>query len=158
MLDESLTLRLENGHATIKAVLLKANIIYAKDVHLKGMNGPKTVMTKTEVDGKRFTNTMKASNPSPAEIDLGTVRFDIRNGSREKIAEQKGKVYFIRGETEYVMSGTVTGVVPEGEAQIVGLGVEEDNWNIQTIPFLNTPTTLTDEFITLCKSGRPAAS
>ena len=42
------------------------------------------------------------------------------NGKGEKIAEQKGKVYLMRGETEYVMSGTVTGIAPEGEARIAG--------------------------------------
>ena len=156
MQDESLTLRLENGHATIKAFLLKASIIYAKDVHLKGMHGPKTIMVKTEVEGTTFRNEMKANNPSPVEIDLGTVKQSILNGRGEKIAEQKGKVYFMRGETEYVMSGTVTGMAPEGNARISGLGVEEDNWNNQTIPFLDTPVPLTDEFIDLCKSGEQA--
>lgn len=32
MQDEALVLRLENGHTTIKAFLLNANIVYAKDV------------------------------------------------------------------------------------------------------------------------------
>lgn len=153
MQDEALILRLENGHATIKAFMMRANIIYAKDVHLKGMHGPKTVMVKTKVDGKTFTNTMKATNPSPVEIDLGTVKQDIVNGKGEKIADQKGKVYFMRGETEYTMSGSVTGVAYDGEAMILGLGVEEDNWNNHTIPFLNTPTTVTDEFKNLCKTS-----
>jgi hypothetical protein len=152
MQDETLILRLENGHATIKAFLLRSNIIYAKDVHLKGMNGPKTLMVKTEGDGKAFTNTMKATNPSPVEIDIGTMKMDVVNGKGEKIAEQKGKLYLMRGETEYTMSGTVTGIAADGEARAIGLGVEEDNWNNQTITSLNTPITLTDEFTTLCKT------
>jgi hypothetical protein len=153
MQDEKLVLRLENGHATIKALFTKSNIVYAKDVQLKGMHGPKTVMLKTEVDGKEFKNTMKANNPSPVEMDVGTLKQEILNGKGENIAEQKGTLYFMRGETEYVMSGTVTGVACDGEARVVGLGVEEDNWNNLTIPFINTPTTVTDEFANLCKTS-----
>ena len=151
--DEALVLRLENGHATIKAFLIKSPIVYAKDVQLKGMHGPKTVMVKTEVDGKTFKNTMKATNPSPLEMDVGILKQHIVNGNGEKIAEQSGYVNFLRGETEYVMSGTVTGVAHDGEARIVGQGVEEDNWNNHTIPFIDTPTTVTDEFANLCKAS-----
>ena len=155
MQDEALVMHLQNGHTTIKAFLgMKSSIIYAKDVHMKGMNGPKTVMVRTEGDGKTFRNTMRSTNPSPVEMDLGTLREDIVNGKGEKIAEQKGKVYLMRGDTEFVMIGSVTGVAPEGEARIVGLGVEEDNWNNDTMPFLNTATTLTDEFTAMCIARR----
>jgi hypothetical protein len=154
MNDEAMIMRLENGHATIRAFWTKSNIIYAKDVHLKCMNGPKTVMKTTVVNGDgSFVNTMVATNPSPLEIDLGTVRHELRNGKGEKIAEQKGKVYFMRGETEYVMTGTVSGREPEGEVRIIGLGVEEDNWNNHTIPFLDIPVPVTEEFTALCKSS-----
>jgi hypothetical protein len=156
MCDEALVLRLENGNATVKAFLLTANIIYAKNVHMKGMNGPRTTMLKTEIldGGKEVRNTMRAVNPSPLEIDLGTVRYEIRNGKGVKIAEQKGKIYFGRGETEYVTTAIVTGVAAEGDARIIGLGVEEDNWNNETIPFLDAPVTLTGEFVALCKRSR----
>jgi hypothetical protein len=100
---------------------------------------------------------MLAINPSPLEIDLGTLRQEIRNSKGEKIAEQKGKVYFGMGETSYVMSGTTTGTeVGEGEVRVVGLGVEEDNWNNFTLVHSDTATTLTEEFVALCKASRKA--
>ena len=119
---------------------------------MKGMNGPKTLVAKTEIlDGeKAYKNTMQASNPSPLEIDLGTVRYEIRNSKGVKVAEQKGKIHFMRGETSYEMMGVIAGVPVEGDARIVGLGVEEDNWNNETIRFLDTPVTLSDEFVALC--------
>jgi hypothetical protein len=157
MNDESLILKLENGKTTIKAFIMKANITYAKDVHLKGMNGPKTIISKTEVsaDGKSFTNTLVATNPSPLEIDLGTAKQEIRNGKGEVIAEQKGKVYLKTGETTYTMSGTTTGVPADGEVKIVAMGVEEENWNNLTLTSFSMPVTPPQEFLALCK---PAAS
>lgn len=156
--DESLVFRLENGHATIKGFLLYAKITYSKDVQLKGMNGPRTEMVSTEVKGKGFVNRMKTWNPSPVEMDVGTVKQDVRNGKGETIAEQKGVVYYTRGETEYAMEGTLTGLLPDGESRIVGVGAEEDNWNNETIPFHDTPMNLTDEFVALCKRNSEALS
>jgi hypothetical protein len=51
MQDEELVMKLENGKGTIKAMMMTANIVYHKDVKMKGMNGPKTVMVKTEKEG-----------------------------------------------------------------------------------------------------------
>ena len=119
---------------------------------MKGMNGPQTTMLKTEVldGGKGYRNTMRAVNPSPLEIDLGTVKYEIRNSKGAKIAEQSGKIYFVRGENTYEVMGSTMGVPVEGEARLIGLGVEEDNWNNETIPLLDTPVTMTDEFVALC--------
>lgn len=117
------------------------------------MNGPNTEMVSTEVQGRGFVNRMKAWNPSPVEMDVETVKQDVRNRNGERIAEQKGVLYFMRGQAEYVMEGTLTGLLPEGESSIVGLGVEENNWNNETIPFLHTPVSLTDEFVALCKAA-----
>ena len=153
MADEELILRLENGHATIKSWPFTASITYQKNVFLKGMKGPKTVMTQTVPEGSGFKNTMTCFNLSPLEIDLGTVRHEIRNSKGVKIAEQKGKVYLTRGESVYTMTGTTTGVAAEGDATLVGVGVEEDNWNNQTIVSFNAPVTLTDEFVALCNGS-----
>lgn len=153
MQDESLVLRLENGDATIKAFMMKAKINYNKDMHLKGMNGPKIEMVKTEVDGNTFKNTMKTINPSPVEMDVGTMRQEILNGKGEKIAEQSGPVILLRGESEAVMTGTVTGTASEGEARVVGLGVTEDNWNNITMPYINSPLAITNEFAAVCKTA-----
>src|SRR4051794_31385001 len=123
MQDESLVLRLENGQTKLRAMMMTSTITYAKDVTLKGMNGPKTILTKTEPEGSGFKNTITCINPSPLEIDLGTVKYEIKNSKGERIAEQQGPVYIKRGEFAYTMTGTVTGVAPDGEAMISGLGV-----------------------------------
>ncbi|TVY23960.1 hypothetical protein LHYA1_G008049, partial [Lachnellula hyalina] len=100
MNDSSLTLHLTNGSSTIKALFLSAKITYAKDVHLTGMSGPLTTMLSTTISpAGTFTNTMQVQNPSPLEIDLGTLKQELRNAKGERIAVQRGKLYLGRGET-----------------------------------------------------------
>ncbi|TVY17543.1 hypothetical protein LARI1_G005105 [Lachnellula arida] len=175
--DDSLTLHLTHGTTTIKALFLTTKTTYQKSVHLKGMSGPITTMLSTTSTATSppfttspsptspsptssphtFTNTMRALNPSPLEIDLGTLHQELRNARGETIATQKGRVYFGRGETTYVMRGEVTGVeVGEGEVRVLGVGVEEDNWNNLTMVHSNTATTVTEEFVALCKAGGKA--
>src|ERR1700750_562399 len=48
-LDEKLTMYLDNGKGTIKALGLKSNIVYKKPVNMSGMDGPQSEMVKTEV-------------------------------------------------------------------------------------------------------------
>jgi hypothetical protein len=152
MQDDHLTLRLANGHATIKSWGLSAQILYEKDLHLKGMSGPKTTMLKTEVDGEGFRNTMAISNPSPFEIDMGIAIYGIYGEEGVKIAEQRGKTYIPRGESTLIATGRIAakGVNPKGEAKLVGLDVEEDNWFKETIKDLNTPVILHEDFVSLC--------
>lgn len=147
MQDEELTMRLDNGHGTVAALGMTASIVYRKDIHLKGMKGPQTVMQKTEIDGAGFKNTMLAINPSPLEIDLGTAKYEIRNEAGVKIAEQTGKTYTTRGKSTYTVTGTVTGGAAKGKAKLIGLGVEEDNWINDTIKFLDADLTLSDKFV-----------
>ena len=53
--DESLLLQLKNGKGTVKAMMgMSAQIDYNKDCPLKGMHGPKTTISKTEVAGGGF--------------------------------------------------------------------------------------------------------
>lgn len=120
---------------------------------MKGMNGPKTVISKTEVkEGGGFINTLVAQNPSPLEIDLGTLKQELRNANGEKLGEQKGKVYLMNGETTYTMTGTTTGVQAEGEVSLVGMGVEEDNWHNLTLTSWAMPVTPPQEFLGLCNT------
>ncbi|TVY38328.1 hypothetical protein LSUB1_G005140, partial [Lachnellula subtilissima] len=80
MSDSSLTLHLTNGSSTIKALFLSSKITYAKDVLLTGMSGPLTTMLSTTISpAGTFTNTMQVQNPSPLEIDLGTLKQELRN-------------------------------------------------------------------------------
>lgn len=148
--DEDLILKLENGKGTIKAMMMTANIVYRKEVKLKGMNGPKTVMTKTEKEGKGFKNTMLTINPSPLEIDMGTVHYEIRNEDGAKIAVQSGKTYITRGESTSVMVGKMMGEAPQLQAKLVGVAVEDDNWHKEAIAYLDTTMTLSEEFVAMC--------
>ncbi len=151
MQDEDLVMKLENGKGTIKAMMMTANIVYRKDVKLKGMHGPKTVMTKTERGGEGFKNTMLTINPSPLEIDMGLVHYEIRNKDGVKIAEQSGKTYITRGESTSTMVGKITGEASESQAKLVGVTVEDENWHKETIKYLDTTTTLTGEFVAMCR-------
>jgi hypothetical protein len=151
MKDENLILKLENGKGTIKAMMMTANIVYRKEVKLKGMNGPKTVMTKTEREGEGFKNTMLTVNPSPLEIEMGMVHYEIRNEDGVKIAEQSGKTYITRGESTSTMVGKTTGEAPKLQAKLVGVTVEDDNWHKETIAYLDTTTTLSEEFVAMCR-------
>lgn len=152
MNDENLVMRLLNGKGTIKSLGMTSKIHYQKDVHLKGMKGPETVVVKTETEGSGFKNTMLTINPSVFEIDMGVVKYEIRNENGAKVAEQKGKTYITRGESTSIMTGTVTGEEVKGQARLVGVGVEEDSWHNETIKDLDTSVKLSDEFLRLCAS------
>lgn len=153
--DDDVILSLENGHTTLQKSLFSASIVYKKDVALKGMSGPKTIIEKTEPNGKEFKNTVVSFNTSPLEIDLGTVKHEIRNSKGEKIAEQRGKVYLARGKSTYVMTGVTSGMTTEKDARLVGVGVEEEDvWPNQAILSFNVPLTLTDEFLAMYNLNR----
>ncbi|KAH7418909.1 hypothetical protein BKA64DRAFT_591061 [Cadophora sp. MPI-SDFR-AT-0126] len=138
--DESLVLQLKNGKGTVKALLgLSAEIDYNKDVPLKGMNGPKTSIAKTVVEGGGFKNTLTYVNPSPLELDLGIIKQELRNKDGSVIAVQQGKTYLVRGETNVVVEGKVVGKAAGGEAVIVSIGVVEDNWHNETITAFQEP-------------------
>ncbi|KAH6700009.1 hypothetical protein BKA61DRAFT_706215 [Leptodontidium sp. MPI-SDFR-AT-0119] len=148
--DESLVLQLKNGKGTVKALLgLSAEIDYNKDVPLKGMNGPKTSIAKTVVDGGGFKNTLTYVNPSPLELDLGIIKQELRNKDGSVIAVQQGKTYLVRGETNVVVEGKVVGKAAGGEAVIVSVGVVEDNWHNETITAFQEPVILSEELLSL---------
>jgi hypothetical protein len=151
-LDEKLTMMLDNGKGTIKALGLKSNIVYKKPVHLIGMDGPQTEMVKTEVlpDGT-FKNTMRITNPSPVEIELGNVTFGFRNASGVVLATQKADILIKRGETVYEATGKVETKGNVDKVNIIGLEPEKDSWIRETLKMFNVPINLTPEFKELVK-------
>jgi hypothetical protein len=141
--DKSLLLKLANGKTTVKAFMMKTSMLYAKDIHLTGMDGLKSIITDVDINGDgAFTSTVKVRNPSPVELDLGTTKQDIFNAGGEKIAEQGGKMYLLRGDSSYKMKGRVTGRITEETATILGTGVEEDTWLDQVLAYYQGPVTL----------------
>ncbi|CZS99727.1 uncharacterized protein RAG0_08036 [Rhynchosporium agropyri] len=156
--NEDLVLQLKNGKGTVKAMLgLSAKIDYNKDCALKGMNGPKTSIVKTEVlGGQRYRSTMRVINPSPLELDLGTIKQEIRNLDGSVIAVQQGKMYLLRGESEYVVEGMVVGKAVGKDVKLVATGVEEDNWHNETITAFDEPIVLTNELLNICNNGGEA--
>jgi Protein of unknown function (DUF3712) len=145
-LDEKLTLRLQNGKGTIKSFGLKANIVYNKEVSMLGMNGPKTEIIKTEIvaDGG-FKNTMKVTNPSPLEIDLGAPTFAYKNAAGETLAVQTGAIFINRGETMFTVTGEVKSKGSLDKLSLIGQSVEQDSWISETIKFYDVPISLTSE-------------
>ncbi|QDS72530.1 hypothetical protein FKW77_000279 [Venturia effusa] len=146
-LDEKLTLRLENGAGTIKALGMKSKIVYKKNVELLGMNGPKTELVKTvstDAEGG-FKNTIKIYNPSPLEIDLGENTFQFIDDAGMVIAEQHGTLDIPRGDSYHEVSGTVKGKTASGKVNLVGIDVTKESWLKTTIKYYNTPIGLTAE-------------
>ncbi|KAK0129507.1 hypothetical protein ONS96_000073 [Cadophora gregata f. sp. sojae] len=149
--DENLLLQLKNGKGTVKAMMgMSAQIDYNKNCPLKGMHGPKTTISKTEVEDGGYRNTLIVVNPSPLELDLGTIKQEVRNKDGSVIALQQGKAYLLRGESSYVVEGKVVGKAAGEEAVIVATGVAEDNWHNETITAFEEPVILPKELVSLC--------
>jgi len=148
-LDQKLTMRLDNGQGTIKALGLKANIVYKKEVHMLGMNGPVTQIVKTEAVGSGFKNTMKIINPSPLEIDLGSPAFAFKNAAGELLATQAGKLFITRGETLFTVTGEVKSKGAADKLVLVGESTDHDSWINETITYFNAPISLTPELQSL---------
>jgi len=144
-LDEKLTLRLDNGEGTIKALGMKSKIVYRKNVELMGMNGPKTELVKTVATDGGFKNTIKIYNPSPLEIDLGENTFEFVDEAGQVIAEQSGRLDIPRGESYHEVVGSVKAKTASGKINLVGKDVEKVSWLKDTIKYFNTPIGLTPE-------------
>jgi hypothetical protein len=148
-LDKKLTLRLDNGKGTVKALGLKANIVYKKNVELLGMNGPKTEIVETEKTADGFKNTLKITNPSPLEIDIGENSFEFVDEKGNVIAEEHGKLDIPRGESYHEVFGTVKGKAAPGTIRLVGRDVSEESWLKTTIKNFDAPIALTPELTSL---------
>jgi len=151
--DDKLTMYLDNGKGTIKALGMKSNIVYKKPVAMLGMNGPQTEILKTEIlaDGS-FKNTMKTTNPSPVETEMGKVNFAFKNGAGETLAVQSASLHMLCGETIYEAVGQVKAKGDVSNVQLVGLGDEKGTWIKNTILFFNVSVTLTPELTELLKA------
>jgi len=151
-LDEKLTLRLDNGQGTIKALGMKSKIVYKKNVELLGMNGPKAEILKTFKTADGFKNTLKIFNPSPLEIDIGDSSFEFIDEAGNIIAEEHGGLDIPRGDSYHEVVGAVTGKAPSGAVRLVGKDVTKDSWLKTTIKYFDTPITLTSEMTEMTKA------
>jgi len=152
-LDEKLTMHLDNGQGTIKALGMRSKIVYKKPVHMLGMDGPQTQILKTEILGDgTFKNTMKIVNPSPVEIDMGNVTFAFKNGAGETLAVQTANLFIVRGETIYQATGQVKAKGNVDKVNYVGLEPETDSWIKDTLTWFNVPVSLTPEMEQLLKA------
>jgi len=151
-LDNSLSMLLDNGAGQIKALgFLKANITYKKQVDMLGMDGPQTEILKTEVLGDgTFKNTMKITNPSPVEIDMGEVTMQYKTATGEILAEQTAKIFIVRGETIYEATGKVLAKGNADSLHLVGgEEVGKKTWMQNTLNNFDVPITLTPELKSL---------
>ena len=148
--DETVSLILDNGKTTIKALGLTSNIVYKKKVDFLGMNGPKMDIIETKDLGEgKFKNTMKMHNPSPVEIDLGTPSFNFKDPTGAVIAEQSGKVHITRGEYVYDATGSVKGKGDTSKIVLSGIDTDQDAWTKKTVQFFEMPVTLTQGLLTM---------
>src|ERR1700761_821149 len=152
-LDEKLTMHLDNGQGTIKALGMKSKIVYKKPVHMLGMDGPQTQIMKTEIlSDSTFKNTMKIINPSPVEIDMGQVNFAFKNGAGEILATQTANLFIVRGETIYQATGEVKAKGNVDKVSMVGLDTDSDSWIKHTLTYFNVPVILTPVLEELLKA------
>ncbi|OAQ97756.1 hypothetical protein LLEC1_00542 [Akanthomyces lecanii] len=128
MKDEDLTLRLENGHTTVKSMGMKSTIVYNKVIHLKGLKLLQTSLLKMEPEADGMKSTISLVNPSQFEVDLGTVIYEVQDKAGRRIGEQKGATHLQRGQSSLTLRGSIAGEVSSGETKFVGVDVEEQNW------------------------------
>ncbi|CAN8104325.1 unnamed protein product [Discula destructiva] len=150
MLDDELVLKLDNGDCHIASKILgytsNTNVVYKKDLVIKGMRGPQVTLVDTS-GGK---NTLKVVNPSPLEIDHGVSMFDIMQGD-EAVAELKGPLYIVRGNFDSTLDITFKGnkVAPGSKVKLIGKGTEKDSWMNDTLKYINSEFEVSEELATL---------
>jgi len=147
-LDEEVTMTLDNGDGNIKALLgLTAKVVYKKEVTMKGMDGPYTEIVKTVVTGPdTFTNTMKITNPSPVEIQLGPVTMQYKNAAGVVLAEQSADIFIRRGETIYEATGKVLSKGDVSSVSLVGGSeLSKKSWLTFTLSLFDIPIQLSSE-------------
>lgn len=151
MLDEELVLVLDNGdcHITSKIMgfTMKSNVVYRKELVIRGMSGPKVSLVET-AGGK---NTLKVINPSPLEIDHGVSLFDIVQGEDNVVAKLKGQLNIVRGNFDSTLNITFTGkkVEPGTKVRLVGKGTEDDSWRNDTLQYINEEFVVNEQFAAL---------
>jgi len=152
-LDERLTLQLDNGKGVIKAMGLKANIMYKKNVSLLGMDGPDTQILKTVLgpDDGTFTNTMRLINPSPLELEMGECEFAFKNAAGKTLATQRANLFITRGEYVYEATGKVVEKGDIGRVSLVGLKPQKDSWVKESLALFSATVKLTPELTQLLK-------
>lgn len=150
--DEELILVLDNGdcHITSKilGLSLKTNVVYRKELVIRGMGGPKVKLIETK-DGR---NTMKVANPSPLEIDHGVSLFEILDASSgEKVADLKGQLDIVRGDFDSTLGITFGGkkVAAGTKLRLVGKGTEKESWMNDTLQYIDTEFEASEEFAAL---------
>lgn len=145
--DDDLVLGLDNGQATVKAVGMTAHIIYRKDLHLKGLTSLTCTLIQAKPVGNGYESIFCLYNPSPFEIDLGTVLFQVQDENGNAIAEQKGETFLLRGGASYsIVTGRIVGTVSKGEARLIGLGVAEDSWVKDIIDLVDIRAIIPNDF------------
>ncbi|OAQ98775.1 hypothetical protein LLEC1_07269 [Akanthomyces lecanii] len=145
--DEDLVLRLDHGQASVRALGMTAQVVYRKDLHLKGLTSLTSTLIQVKPFGSEYESTFCLYNPSPFEIDLGTVLFQVQDEHGKVIAEQKGSTFLMRGGACYsVVTGHIDGKISEGKARFIGLGAEGDSWVKDIIDLVDIKATIPSVF------------
>ncbi|KAF3766341.1 hypothetical protein M406DRAFT_330169 [Cryphonectria parasitica EP155] len=161
--DEELRLTLDNGDCRITTKIMgfqvNSNIVYSKELLIKGMGGPKVSLVRT--GGGQ--NTVRVENPSPLEIDHGVSMFEVvvvdgngngnGNGKGDGVvaARLRGGLIIVRGACECTMDITFTGVkvAPGTKARLIGRGTEAQSWMNDTLQYIDSELEVTEQFAAL---------
>lgn len=148
--DESLTLKLDNGQGTIKAMGMKSNITYKKNVELTGMNGPKARIVSVSGSKDNMALKLQVFNPSPLEIELPGAIYELQGADGSKIGEVKGSQHVVRGDNQHELTGSKTAGSPAaGAGKLVGVGAQGDDWTQDTNKFLTMNVQISQDLAAL---------
>ncbi|KAM0270984.1 hypothetical protein ACHAPA_003053 [Fusarium lateritium] len=137
IVDDDTSLQLESEECAVRALGTSSTCVLHLDIPLKAMGGPRVVLKKIVRVGEKVTTILSLDYSGAVEIDYGHCAFEFRNGHNETLAELKGDLNLIQGQTDLTLHGTTRdGVtIPSSKIRLVGVGVaeKEKSWLSETV-------------------------
>ncbi|KAF5026115.1 hypothetical protein F66182_1803 [Fusarium sp. NRRL 66182] len=125
IVDQDTALQLKSSSCKVRALGTLSTCDLCLDIPLKSLGGPRITLKKLSRAGEDVAATFSFSNPSPVEIDHGRCIFELRNTNGETLAELKGELNIVHGQTDLVLNGTRrNGAGASDRARLVGIGAE----------------------------------
>jgi hypothetical protein len=142
IVDDNTSLQVESKECTVRALGTSSACDLHIDMPLKATGGPRVVLKTLVRVGERVTTIFSLEYSGPVEIDYGHCAFEFRNSHNETLAELKGDLSLIQGQTDLTLHGTTRdGVtIPSNKIRLVGVGVveKEKSWLSATIREIDT--------------------
>lgn len=142
IVDDNTSLQVESKECTVRALGTSSTSDLHLDMPLKATGGPRVVLKKLVRAGERVTMIFSLEYSGPVEIDYGHCAFEFRNGHNETLAELRGDLNLVQGQTDLTLHGTTRDgiTIPSNKIRLVGVGVveKEKSWLSATIREIDT--------------------